>query len=65
VHQEKANDLGEQKGPLGTIATHQAADMSMVQGRSEGLGEGISRVKDPVDVRKNNLATGFPLLDSN
>ena len=55
--------IGEQGEPRGTIVTHQAAYMSMVQSQSEGLGEGISRVSDPGNVRENNLAMGFPLLN--
>ncbi len=43
--------------------THPAADMSMVQSQSEGLGEGVSRINDPGNVGENNLATGFPLLN--
>ena len=61
---EKVGDLGEQGGPRGAIVTHQTSDMSMVQSRSEGLGEGISRVHNPGNVRDVNLATGFPFLDS-
>ena len=53
----------ETRCPGRAVVAHEATDMTVVKGRAERLGQRIGGVDDVWNMRQNNFAVRFPVLN--